>query len=95
MFKSCKCGQAPALGFITMKLAVICFVVLALSPVVLGFPGSTEDNGKSTQLKADNFDMILKVIKTVLCNGKSDANKDSDDLFQMILELARIFLCDD
>ena len=80
-----------------MKLSAICFVVLALGPLVLGFPGSNEEEEKtkSTQLKADNFDFILNMIKMVLCNQKPNPNGDTDDLFQMILELARIFLCDD
>lgn len=39
------------------------------------------------------FDNLLGIIKAILC--KADLKDDgSDDVFQMILNLAKIFLCD-
>ena len=79
-----------------MNLVTVCLLVLSISASLAYRSSSGANDENSTQAKTDLFDSMLKMIKYMLCTNKDQGGDDnSDDLFQMIINLARIFLCED
>ena len=77
-----------------MNLVTVCLLVLSIGASLAYRSGANDEN--STQAKTDLFDSMLKMIKFMLCTNKDQGGDDnSDDLFQMIINLARIFLCEE